>query len=65
MNTPSATVTDVNDIDLNLWRFLEQFEAAKPWTDLVLPDGLDLSHPGDMDLVCQVAERAEPLFMPW
>lgn len=65
MNTQFRTITDVNDIDLDLWHFLEQFEAARPWTDLVLPGGLDLSHPGDMDWVCRVAEREEPQSTPW
>jgi len=55
------------DIDWQLLALLEQTEAAlsrslpspgggRSWPDLSLPDGLDLSHPGDFDWVCRVAE---------
>jgi hypothetical protein len=64
----SAPASDASaDVDWELLALLEQTEAAlsrsfpspgdrRSWPDLSLPDGLDLSHPGDFDWVCRVAE---------
>lgn len=63
MGSAAATTstTSTAEIDWELWSFLvnyERGEATPSWTDLVSLEGLDLSHPGDMDWVCRAAGMA-------
>ncbi len=60
MTVPAARspriLTPADDIDWELLVLLAKTDAALSRPELSLPDGFDLSHPGDYDWVGRVAE---------